>query len=479
MILGYRVAQVRAAEQRAIDEVGAEVLMQRAAAGLATAVLRRLPSWTRRQRCYGARVLLLLGSGNNGGDALYAGVRLARRGVAVLAWRVGPTVHDAGWAALMAAGGREVDAAAARALLGRVDAVIDGVAGIGSRPGLSDEVADFAAACTRDRVPVVAVDLPSGLAPEPPFTDAPHVVADLTVTFGGLKLCQLMEPARSACGEIELVDIGLEFDEPAVRQWTPQDVWDCLPVPDARSDKYSRGVVGLNTGSADYPGAAVLGAAGASHAGAGMIRYLGPSSVATRVTDRFPNVVTAAGRVQSIVVGSGWGDAPRGSLVAESVAAGQPLVIDADALRLVPERGHEQVLLTPHAGELAYLLRIERAEVMADPIAAVRRASEKTGCVVLLKGATQYLAVPGRDVVEVAVPGPAWTAQAGSGDVLAGIAGALLAAGLDARSAGLAAASIQAMLATQRPGPVPPQELVAGLAELLAGRRDRSVSRHC
>ena len=467
MILGYRVAQVRAAEQRAIDEVGAEVLMQRAAAGLATAVLRRLPSWTRQQRCYGARVLLVLGSGNNGGDALYAGVRLARRGVAVLGWRVGSTVHAEGWAAFVAAGGREVDAATAGSLLGRVDAVIDGVAGIGSRPGLSDEVADFAAACTRQRVPVVAVDLPSGLAPEPPFVDAAHVVADLTVTFGGLKLCQLMEPARSACGEIELVDIGLEFDEPAVRQWTPQDVWDCLPVPDARSDKYSRGVVGLNTGSADYPGAAVLGAAGASHAGAGMIRYLGPAPVASRVIDHFPNVVAAPGRVQALVLGSGWGARPVGDLVASSVGSGIPLVIDADALRQLPERGHDQVLLTPHAGELAFLLGCERDDVTTDPITSVRQAAERTGCTVLLKGATQYVAVPSGDVVELVVPGPGWTAQAGSGDVLAGIAGALLAAGLDACAAGTAAAGIQALAATRFPGPLSPQEMAQHLPMLI------------
>lgn len=465
MIPGYRVAQIRTAEQRAIDVVGADLLMQRAAAGLATAVLRRLPTWTGKQRSYGARVLLMLGSGNNGGDALYAAVRLARRGVAVLGWRAAASVHSAGWAAFLAAGGREVDAVTARSLLSRLDAVIDAVAGIGSRPGLAPEVADFARRCTEAQVPVVAVDLPSGLSPEPPFVEAPHVVADLTVAFGGLKLCQLMEPAKSACGEIELVDIGLEFDEPTLSQWTPAQVRACWPVPEATSDKYSRGVVGLDTGSLDYPGAAVLGVVGACHAGAGMVRYLGPSAVAARVLDRFPNVVTSPGRVQALVLGSGWGDAARAGLVADSVANGLPLVIDADALRLVPQRGHSQVLLTPHAGELAFLLRWDRATVMADPIAAVRQASEKTGCTVLLKGATQYLAVPDRELVELAVPGPAWTAQAGSGDVLAGIAGALLAAGLDARSAGLAAASMQAMLAAARPGPLPPQDLIGGLPE--------------
>lgn len=467
MIPGYRVAQIRTAEQRAIDAVGVELLMQRAAAGLATAILRRLPSWTGKRRCYGARVLLVLGSGNNGGDALYAGVRLARRGVAVKAWRTGASVHAAGWAAFLAAGGREVDAATAGSLLGRLDAVIDAVAGIGSRPGLAAEVADFAQRCREAQVPVVAVDLPSGLSPEPPFVEAPHFVADLTVSFGGRKLCQLMEPVKTACGEIELVDIGLDVDEPTLRQWTPADVAACWPRPDATSDKYSRGVVGLDTGSADYPGAAILGAAGATHSGAGMVRFLGASSVAAAVVDHFPNVVCAPGRVQAMVLGSGWGDHGSASMVAEAMATRTPLVVDADALRYVHDGGHAHVLLTPHAGELAFLLGCERSEVVADPLAAVRRAAERTGCTVLAKGATQYLAVPGEQVVDIAVPGPAWTAQAGSGDVLAAVAGVLLAAGLDARQAGLAAASLQALAAAATLGPIPPQDLAETLPSVI------------
>lgn len=463
MILGYRVAQVRAAEERAIAEVGADALMQRAAAGLASAVLRRLPLWTRTGAVYGARALLVLGSGNNGGDALYAGVRLARRGVSVVAWRVGSTVHEHGWAAFLAAGGREVDRATAWDQLSRLDAVIDGVAGIGSRPGLSPDVAGFADRCVALGVPVVAVDLPSGLAPEPPFVDAAHFRATLTVTFGGHKLCQLMEPTKASCGAIELVDIGLSLDEPAIRQWTAGDLAEHWPVPDASSDKYSRGVVGLNTGSSDYPGAAILGAVGATHAGAGMVRYLGPAEVARAVVAHLPNVVSAPGRVQSLVLGSGWGHRGPATAVAEAVASGMPLVIDADALRHLPESGHADVLLTPHAGELAYLLRRDRAVVAADPLTAVRRAADRTGCAVLLKGSTQYLATPGQAVIECALPGPAWTAQAGSGDVLAGIAGALLAAGRDARTAGLAAASMQAFAAASTPGPVTPQELATAL----------------
>ncbi len=459
---GYRVEAIRAAEARAFADIDPFVLMQRAAAGLATAILRRL------ERPYGSRVLLVVGSGNNGGDALFAGVRLAARGVQVSCWRVAESVHPAGWAALQDVGGREVDAIAALSLLTGVDAVVDGVAGIGSRPGLSQPVALFAQACADLEVPVVAVDLPSGLAPEPPFVEAPHFEAELTVTFGGYKLCHLLEPARSACGEVELVDIGLALSDPEVHRWTPAEVAAAWPVPDASSDKYARGVVGLDTGSAEYPGAAVLGAAGAIYAGAGMVRYLGPPQVRPRVLDAFANVVGASGRVQALVIGSGWGDRKDGGVLARAMRTGVPMVIDADGLRHLPQPGRPDAVLTPHAGELAFLLGLERAEVAADPLTAVHSAAERTGCTVLLKGATQYVASPGVATVEVAVPGPAWTAQAGSGDVLAGIIGTLLAAELAPATAAVVGASVQAMVAAANPGPLPPQDLVRRLPTWIA-----------
>ena len=233
----------------------------------------------------------------------------------------------------------------------------------------------------------------------------------------------------------------------------------------------------MDTGSTDFPGAAILGTSGAVHAGAGMVRYWGPAQVGARIVDRFPNVVLTQGRVQSLVVGSGWGDRREKGLVARAITSGAPLVIDADALRHLPDGGgHPGVLLTPHAGELAWLLGWERSAVTADPIEAVHRATVKTGCTVLLKGATQYVAAPGAEQVRLAVPGPGWTAQAGSGDTLAGICGTMLAAGLDAGDAALAAASIQAVAAARHPGPLPPQELAERLpsviAELVAPQAD-------
>lgn len=477
----YTVATIRAAESAVIARVGEGVLMQRAAAGLARVLLGELRR--RRGAVYGATALVLAGSGNNGGDALFAGARLAARGVRVRVWRTGSAVHEAGWRALLDAGGREVDGAGAHAELARADLVVDGVAGIGGRGGLRAEVAAFAKDCAAARVAVVAVDLPSGIPADPPFGSLAaagdkvepvpvpvaarsttgdglmtHFSAAVTVTFGGLKACHVIEPARSACGRVEVVDIGLGPMEPELECWERSDVAAVWPIPTAADDKYSRGVVGVDAGSPRYPGAAVMAATGAVRAGAGMVRFTGPSEIADTVVERLPNVVITTGRVQAYVLGSGWGDREDGpELVAGAVASGLPLVVDADAIGMLPHRLHPQVLLTPHAGELARLLGIAREQVAADPVAAVRQAVARTGGTVLLKGATQLVATPGSARVQVAVPGPAWTAQAGSGDLLAGICGALLAAGLPAPEAAMAAASIQAIAADG--GPVPPQEL--------------------
>jgi NAD(P)H-hydrate repair Nnr-like enzyme with NAD(P)H-hydrate dehydratase domain len=125
------------------------------------------------------------------------------------------------------------------------------------------------------------------------------------------------------------------------------------------------------------------------------------------------------------------------------------------------------VLLTPHAGELARLLDCERAEVTSDPVTAVRAGADRTGATVLLKGATQLVATPGTETVEVAVHGPAWTGQAGSGDVLGGLCAAVLAAGVGARTAAVLGASVQAMAAARFQGPLPPQELARHCAAVI------------
>ncbi|HVK44068.1 MAG TPA: NAD(P)H-hydrate dehydratase [Micropruina sp.] len=499
----YLAETIRAAE-RPLLEASPGLLMQRAAAGLAAVLLRELRAV--RGAVYGRRVLLAVGSGNNGGDALYAGVRLLGRGVRVRAWCTGSSLHEPAWAAFRAAGGGAVDAVGAVAELASADLVVDGVLGIGGRPGLRGPVALFARACADAGVPVIAVDLPSGLDADSCAADdsrrpgerrdlgdasgghvvstrstndedstgggASHFTARLTVTFGGLKSCHVTEPAASACGTVQLVDIGLTLPEPDLTAWQVVDVAAAWPFPDATSDKYSRGVVGIDTGSERYPGAAVLGTLGAVHAGAGMVRFLGARRAEDLIRAQAPNVVMGDGRVQARVLGSGWGDRPDGAtVVAAALEENRALVLDADALRFLPGGAlGDQVLLTPHAGELARLLGIDRTDVTADPLHAVRRAAEQLGATVLLKGASQYVCGPD-GAITLAVPGPAWTAQAGSGDVLAGICGALLAAGLSPRRAALAGASVQALAAAAQPGPHPPQDGARALGAVIAALR--------
>jgi len=473
MRYAYPVATVRALEDAAIVEVGDDTLMQRAAAGLAGAVAREAKQL--RGRVYGTRILVLVGPGNNGGDALYAGARLLLRGAEVTAVRCLGEPHPAGLAAFRAAGGRvtdlvelELDAPAwHRSGPRSSEVVVDGVLGIGGRPGLPEPVARLARALSAAQVPTVAVDLPSGVAADNGSVPGDAFRATRTVTFGTLKPCHLLEPARSRCGEIELVDIGLAAaEERHLRQYEDLDVASAWPYPDERSDKYSRGAVGIDAGSDQYPGAGVLATYGAVHGGAGFVRFLGASVPAEIVRSALPNVVFSAGRVQAHLYGSGWGERSDGAeVLAAALGTGLPTVVDADGLKYLPERVPGSWLLTPHAGELAALLGEDRSWVTGDPVRAVRAAVDRTGATVLLKGASQLVAGPDRAEVEVAVPGPAWTGQAGSGDVLGGICAALLAADRPAVDAAVLGSSVQAMTARRHPGPIPPHRV----AELLPG----------
>ena len=316
----HTVEQVRAAEELLLAELPEGALMSRAATGLAHAVLDLLGGG------YGRRVLLLVGSGNNGGDALYAGAVLARRGCQVEAWLLGSAVHAGGLEALRAAGGRvgEVDARTGD----RVDVVLDGIVGIGGQPGLRpDAVAALAAVAG---VPIVAVDVPSGVAVDSGELDGPHVQADLTVTFGTLKIAHLVDPASSACGVVDLVDIGLDLPPAPVTALQSVDVARLVPRPATDAHKYTRGVVGIRAGSTRYPGAGLLSVAGAATGLCGMVRFVGEDSVAERVRTIHPEVV-GEGRVQAWVIGSGGGDSA-GEELAAAVADGVPVVVDADAL---------------------------------------------------------------------------------------------------------------------------------------------------
>ncbi|MEJ8659181.1 NAD(P)H-hydrate dehydratase [Streptomyces sp. MS1.AVA.4] len=440
----YSVETVRAAEAELMARVPEGALMQRAAAGLAAAVAGLLP------RVYGARVVLLVGSGDNGGDALYAGARLARRGAAVAAVLLAPDrAHRQGLAAFRKAGGQVAEDPFA--VLAVADVVLDGITGIGGHGGLRPDAVPVARAARGSNAMVVAVDLPSGIEADTGEVTGEALRADATVTFGTYKQGLLIDPAREHTGAVRLVDIGLEPHLPSVPDLEAlqhTDVAQLLPVPAAESDKYRRGVVGVVAGSARYPGAAVLAVAGALRGGAGAVRYVGPAADA--VIARFPEALvhgwppSRAGRVQAWVVGPGLGDGPG---VQEVLDTDVPVLVDADGLRgLDPDAVRARkapTLLTPHAGEAAALLGVDRGEVEGARLGTVRALAAKYGATVLLKGSTTLVAGPDeRTPVRVNPTGTSWLATAGSGDVLSGLAGSLLAAGL----APLDAASVAAYL---------------------------------
>ncbi|MFE6090804.1 NAD(P)H-hydrate dehydratase [Streptomyces massasporeus] len=447
MRTAYSVETVRNAERELMARLPEGALMQRAAAGLAAACADLLG------RVYGSRVVLLVGSGDNGGDALYAGARLARRGAGVTAVLLAPErAHAAGLAALRRAGGRVAGAGDGEALVEGADLVVDGIVGIGGKGGLRPDAVPLAAAAGRSRGAVVAVDLPSGVDADTGEVHGHAVRADLTVTFGTHKPGLLIDPAREYAGSVRLVDIGLELPvEPELEALQHEDVARLLPVPGAESDKYRRGVVGIAAGSARYPGAAVLAVSGALRGGAGAVRYVGPAGDA--VIARFPETLVSdqgpkhAGRVQAWVVGPGAGD--DAATVAEVLAADVPVLIDADGLRLADAevvRGRRApTLMTPHAGEAAALLGVERGEVEGGRLTAVRELARRYGATVLLKGSTTLVADSGGGPVRVNPTGTGWLATAGSGDVLSGLGGSLLAAGLSAVDAGSAGAYLHGL----------------------------------
>lgn len=473
MRAAWRVADVRAAEETLMARLPAGALMQRAAAGLAhrCAVLLR----DRGQRRYGACVVLLVGAGNNGGDTLYAGARLARRGAQVGAVLLDPRrAHSEGLAALRTAGGRVVGGVPDRA-----DLVLDGIVGIGGRGGLRPDAAAVVADAARTGAPLVAVDTPSGIDVDTGAVAGAAVRADVTVTFGCLKPGLVVGPAAAYAGLVDLVDIGLGphlAAAPHCRLLDAADVAAAWPRPAPDDDKYTRGVVGVATGSDRYTGAAVLSVGGALAGPAGFVRYAGSAEAFVRhwwpaavVTGQ----VADAGRVQAWVAGSGLGtDEAAAAALRAVLAAPVPVCLDADAVTIVsadPEdwlRREAPVVVTPHDREYA---RLAGAPPGDDRIAAARDLAARLDTVVLLKGDRTVIAAPD-GTVYVNSTGTAALATAGTGDVLAGLLGSVLAAGVPAAKAAAVAAFVHGLAgryAAER-GPVNAQNVAEALRPVVA-----------
>jgi hydroxyethylthiazole kinase-like uncharacterized protein yjeF len=506
------VAAVRAGEHALMATLPEGALMQRAAAGLAATCARLL------DRVYGARVVVLAGGGDNGGDALYAGARLAARGAHVTAIAVGSRLHAAAAAELCRGGGSIVSATsdvdpaagpvpsqgadatvpgdvriepAVRAAIAAADLIIDGLTGIGGQGGLREPAASLARLtehARRDGALVVAVDLPSGIDADTGAVTGAALRADVTVTFGTLKPGLLIDPGAECAGSAELIDIGLGpyLPEPPVISLQADDVAAMLPRPAAESDKYRRGVLGLVAGSDQYTGAAVLSTGGAIKGGAGMVRLVSAAPAVGVVRQHWPEaVVTAydpgqpgraietAGRVQAWAIGPGIGTGDTAhELLATVLASDVPVLIDADGLtvlaahrELLPRPG--PTLITPHAGELARLLKADRTDIEAERLRYVTAAAAELGITVLLKGSTTVIAEPGDSrPVWVNSTGSSFLATAGSGDVLSGLAGSLLAQGLAAPEAAAVAAYLHGLAGrlAARDAPIGASDLITAIS---------------
>lgn len=471
MIEAWPVADVYAAEDALMATLPEGALMARAVDRLVEVTARRLESRG------GTTVAALVGPGNNGGDALYAAARLAEAGFGAAAVHL-DTVHagalgDAQAAGVLLSRGDDPEGLARVA---EADVVLDGILGIGGRAGLPD----FARAWV-DAVPdtayVIAVDLPSGQDPVGEVLTPEGIFADETVTFSVAKPVHLLPPTSRAVGRLTVVDIGLRMTTPPVAArlttWSAGDLW---PVPLPTDDKYSRGVLGVVAGGERYPGAAVLSCTAAVEAGAGMVRYVGPARPESMVLAAAPEVVPGPGQVQAWVIGPGLDletadptqvEAARGALESDL-----PVLLDAGGLDLVTGRRVAPTLLTPHAGECARLLsrlagrETTRAEVEAAPLRHAEDLVAQTGAAVLLKGHTTLI-VPAEagQVTFSQADAPAWLATAGAGDVLAGLTGMLLAAGLDPAPAGALGAHVHGQAARRASGGGPVRAL--GVARAL------------
>ncbi|MDX6738353.1 NAD(P)H-hydrate dehydratase [Actinocorallia sp. A-T 12471] len=496
MRYAHAVDEVRAAEAALMARLPEGTLMQRAAAGLASVCAQLLG------RLYGSRVLLLVGSGDNGGDALYAGARLARRGAHVTAALAAPKAHADALTAFRQAGGRVIDHTRLEPLLTArhpfqgTDLVIDGLTGIGGRGSLRGLYGALVAALPDDAA-VVACDVPSGVDADTGEVAGEAVRADVTVTFGTLKPGLLIDPGADHAGVVELIDIGLSgLPAPTVIAPSTSDVRP--PRPAAETDKYRRGVVGVIAGGSHYTGAALLSVGSALRGGAGMVRFASAARVVGLVEARWPETVTAVlpddgepdleavGRVQAWVVGPGLGVDERGERLVKAVLRTDvPVLVDADGLTVLAElpAGERRALLdrpaatllTPHAGELSRLTNTGRDQIEARRLASVRAAAADLGVTVLLKGSTTLVADPGGPV-RANLTGTPWLATAGSGDVLSGLAGSLLAQGVSAVDAGAWAAHLHGLAARiaaaprrdRAPAPITAEDVLAALPEAFA-----------
>lgn len=448
----------------------------------------------------GARILVLAGPGNNGGDAFVAARRLAEQGYRVRLALLGDRGALKGDAAHFAARWPGSIEAVAAGCVRDCDLVIDGLFGAGLSRAIEGAAAEAVAALNASRIPVLAIDVPSGLDGSTGAPTGPVVEATQSVTFFRRKPGHILLPGRALCGPVTLADIGIPprvLDEIECRTFANAPaLWrDALPVQKPEAHKYTRGHAVVVSGPAESTGAARLGARGALRMGAGLVTVASPraafpvnaahlTAIMLKPFDVPEGLVglLADKRRNAVLIGPGCGVGPTTCRMVEiALQSGAGVVLDADALTSFeakaaqagadsaapsplgflpgaasavptgPDRlfaaikgnASRPVVLTPHDGEFQRLFgplpgsRLERA----------RRAAAESGAVVILKGADTCIASPdGRAAINENAP--PWLATAGSGDVLAGFVTGLLAQGAPVFEAAAAAVWLHGACAT-------------------------------
>ncbi|MYB21185.1 MAG: NAD(P)H-hydrate dehydratase [Chloroflexi bacterium] len=464
-------AEMRELEQRAESaSVSTDTLMENAGLAVAQEIWMQLGSLEDR------RIAVLVGPGNNGGDGLVAARHLHEWGAQVRVYALRER-SDAQWTQTVEQGvpcgaaSDDEDFEALEALLSGAEAIVDALLGTGSSRQIEGDLAEIMQrlAAVRERTvkpKLVAVDLPTGLDADSGRLDPLAVAADETVTFHAPKVGLYMQPGAGAAGSVQHVDIGIPpglDDDLQTEVLERRAARALLPVraPDAHKGTFGRVLV--IAGSTRYPGAALLAARGAYRAGAGLVTIAAPESIALHLIAALPEATllplpehdagVISGHaawevvrdelpgVDAVVLGCGFGQHDhsgvfvRRFLISEEVAAVRGVVVDADGLNLLAADvsgladAVAPVVLTPHPGEMGRLTGLSTDDVQGRRLTLSRDSAAEWGCHVVLKGANTIVAAPDRRarVSEVAQPA---LATAGTGDVLSGAIGALIAQGV-------------------------------------------------
>lgn len=441
-------AEAAALDRRARDDgIPERALMENAGRAAALVIDRLFPA---------GRVLAVVGSGNNGGDALVAlrSLRSWGRDVAFIAAGSG----DPDLGLLAGFDVPRLDPADARAHLAAAGVLVDGILGTGSRGEPREPAAGLIGLMNAGGRPIVALDIPSGVDPTTGRVPGVAVDAAVTIQFGWPKTGALLQPGRARCGRLIAVEIGfppLRPGEAGAALITPGWARARLPARAPDAHKNSVGRVLVVAGSKGVSGAAAIAGHSAMRAGAGYARIATVEANRVIIQELVPEALfvdradraalrEAVAQSDAVLIGPGLGTDDDAIAVLDLVLErldGRGCVLDADAVTILARRDHgfrglgDRALITPHPGEMSRITGLDTEAIRADPVKVARELADGTGLAVLLKGAPSVIAAPGRRVL-VAALGSSDMATAGMGDQLGGVTATFLAAGCDPATAG-------------------------------------------